>query len=87
MREGGVYIVVRELHLGWEDEGVRGACERLVEVLMGDEEGERVGGGNEIKNKEGRDAGGVGEGGKMVTQADVVVEEDEDEDDEIVPIF
>lgn len=40
LRRIKVYPVVRELHLGVEDEGVREACERLVQVLMRDEEGE-----------------------------------------------
>ena len=40
MREVKVYPIVRETHLQIEDEGVRGACERLVQVLMRDEEGE-----------------------------------------------
>ncbi|CAD6565203.1 MAG: hypothetical protein ASARMPRED_006509 [Alectoria sarmentosa] len=54
--ESGTYPVIRELHLEVEDEGVRRGCERLVDVLMGDE---------------------------AVTDG-----EDEDEDDdEIVPIF
>lgn len=37
-----VYPVIRELHLAVEDEGVREVCERLVQVLMRDEEGESV---------------------------------------------
>ena len=35
-----VYPVIRELHSHVEDEGVREACDRLVQVLMRDEEGE-----------------------------------------------
>lgn len=38
MKEVGAYLVVRELHLDIEDEGVRDACERIVDVLMNDEE-------------------------------------------------
>jgi hypothetical protein len=40
MREIKVYPIIRETHLQVEDEGVREACERLVQVLMRDEEGE-----------------------------------------------
>lgn len=37
MRGCGVYPVVRECHLKVEHEGVREACDRLVQVLMRDE--------------------------------------------------
>lgn len=86
--EGGTYPVVRELHLDVEDEVVRRGCERLVDVIMGDE---AVGGSHE---KVGAGAHGEarkqGNGpsqnvGRMVTQAEV--EEDDDEDNQIVPIF
>ena len=40
LREVKVYPIVRELHLQVEDEGVREGCDRLVQVLMRDEEGE-----------------------------------------------
>lgn len=40
LREISVYPIVRETHLQVEDDGVREACERLVQVLMRDEEGE-----------------------------------------------
>lgn len=40
LREVKVYPIVRETHLRVEDEEVREACERLVQVLMRDEEGE-----------------------------------------------
>lgn len=54
VREMGAYPVVRELHLDVEDEGVRRGCERLVDVLMGDE---AVGGSHE--GGEARGDGGV----------------------------
>ncbi|MCJ1486250.1 hypothetical protein MMC06_006427, partial [Schaereria dolodes] len=44
LREKGVYLVVRECHAAVEDEGVREGCERLVQVLMRDEEGDVQGG-------------------------------------------
>lgn len=40
MREVKAYPIIRETHLRVEDDGVREACERLVQVLMRDEEGE-----------------------------------------------
>ena len=40
MREVQVYPIVRETHLKVNDEGVREACDRLVQVLMRDEESE-----------------------------------------------
>ena len=47
VREHGGYVVVRECHLRWEEEAVRGACERIVDVLMvgEEEEAEAVKGG------------------------------------------
>ena len=42
MREKGVYYVVRECHTAVEDEGVREACDRLVQVLMRDEDGQEA---------------------------------------------
>lgn len=38
MRNNGVYVVIRKLHEDVEDEDVRGTVERLVNVLMRDEE-------------------------------------------------
>lgn len=38
MREVKVYPIIRETHLRVDDEDVREACERLVQVLMRDEE-------------------------------------------------
>ncbi|KAJ5116512.1 hypothetical protein N7456_000860 [Penicillium angulare] len=40
MRAVAVYPFIRECHLNVEDEEVREACDRLVQVLMRDEEGE-----------------------------------------------
>jgi hypothetical protein len=38
LRDNGVYVVIRRLHEEVEDEEVRGLVERLVNVLMRDEE-------------------------------------------------
>ena len=40
MREVNVYPIIRETHARVDDEGVREACDRLVQVLMRDEEDE-----------------------------------------------
>lgn len=40
MRRVKVYPIIRETHIRVDDEDVREACERLVQVLMRDEEGE-----------------------------------------------
>ena len=38
MRKSGVYVVIRRLHEEVEDEDVKGLVERLVNVLMREEE-------------------------------------------------
>jgi len=40
LREIKVYPIVRECHLHVEDDEVRESCDRLVQVIMRDEEGE-----------------------------------------------
>ena len=40
MRKVKVYPIVRECHLHVEDESVREACDRVVQIIMRDEEGE-----------------------------------------------
>ncbi len=86
VKDGGTYPVIRELHLQIDDESVRKGCERIVDVIMGD----GVPGGSHEKVNERAKHGAsevvdAQEGGKMVTQADV--EEEDDEDNAIVPIF
>ena len=85
MRGVGVYPVVRETHLRVEDEAVREACERLVQVLMRDEEGEEKldGGMTALVRREGaeRPQGG-GVAGNWHTQE----EEDGSDDDKIVEV-
>ncbi|EGC45482.1 conserved hypothetical protein [Histoplasma capsulatum var. duboisii H88] len=44
MRAVNVYPIIRECHLHVDDEGTREGCDRLVQVLMRDEEGEANGG-------------------------------------------
>lgn len=43
MREKKVYPIIRETHLHVENEDVREACDRLVQMLLRDEEGEGLG--------------------------------------------
>jgi hypothetical protein len=85
-----VYPIIKETHLQIEDEGVREACERLVQVLMRDEEGEeKVDGGMEAlehrPNKGFEHPKPLGGAGSWATveQED---EDDEDEDDKIVEV-
>lgn len=40
LREKKAYPIIRETHLHVEDEAVREACDRLVQILLRDEEGE-----------------------------------------------
>lgn len=51
MRAIKVYPIVRECHLHVDDEDVRAACDRLVQVLMRDEEGEEKSYQNQIEGK------------------------------------
>ncbi|KAI0876249.1 hypothetical protein GGS24DRAFT_241692 [Hypoxylon argillaceum] len=72
MREINVYPIIRETHARVHDEGVQDACDRLVQVLMRDEEDEKP-----ISRVE--DLGEVKEGERHV-------EDDEDDDDEILEV-
>lgn len=79
LRQVKAYPVVRELHLGVENEGVREACERIVQVLMRDEEGEVVSGDmTALVRQEKGPQGNVSNGWRT---ADV-----EEDDDEIVEV-
>ena len=95
----GGYAVVRECHLRVEDEGSREGCEKVVDILMRDEEGEEA--PNEGRGKKGgrgavREIDGGGDAGRMVTQRELDEDnrlepksevQDEDEDDQVVEIF
>jgi hypothetical protein len=74
LRQVKVYPIVRETHLHVEDEGVREACDRMVQILMRNEEGEDE---DEISNGAETTAGA----GKLLELKD-----DADEDDMIVDI-
>jgi len=47
LRRVKVYPIVRETHMHVDDEEVREACDRLVQVIIRDEEGEGKEGGHE----------------------------------------
>ena len=77
IKDAGTYVIIRELHLEVEDEAVQEVCERVVQVLMGDEiERERAPDGQTASG------GQLASSGSMVTQ-----KEDENEDDKIVEVF
>ena len=98
LRDVKVYPIVRETHLGVEDEGVREVCERLVQVLMRDEEDEgsegRVNKGGMKRlvrpsnGKLPKPFGRAGFGGDGVGSwaSQDVEEEDDDDDDKIVEV-
>ncbi|GAB7339467.1 hypothetical protein MBLNU457_6092t1 [Dothideomycetes sp. NU457] len=75
LREVKVYPIVRELHIHSDDEEVQEACDRLVQVIMRDEEGE------EKPLPPMLDGGGRG---RMVQAAP---EEEDDEENEIVEVL
>ncbi|SPJ81534.1 related to FAM203 family protein C1020.12c [Fusarium torulosum] len=77
MRRVKVYPVIRETHLRVNDEGVQEACERLVQVLARDEEGE-----GESKEENGIKA----IEGKPEAANGRVEEVVEDEDDQLVEV-
>ena len=73
MRQVSVYPVVREAHLHVGDEGVREACDRLVQVMQRDE-----GEGKDEKPK-------MDDLHKMVEDDDD--DDDDDEENKIIEIF
>ena len=80
MRKVGVYPVVRECHAAVENEEVRDASERLVQVLMRREEGEEE---DEVALKAGPDGGGAGKMVQEMRDGEPL----EDDDEKIVEIF
>ena len=78
IKDAGGYLVVRELHVVEEDEGVRTACERVVDVLLKGEMEEMEETKERRKTQENEETGRVTELGEG---------EDEDEDEKIVEVF
>ncbi|KAH7139514.1 hypothetical protein B0J11DRAFT_45428 [Dendryphion nanum] len=76
LRRVKVYPIVRETHMQVEDDEVREACDRLVQILMRKEEGEE-----EDEIPEMTSAGGAG---KLV---ELKNEDEDDEDEKIVDIL
>lgn len=75
--DAGTYYIIRELHVDVDDEDVREGCERIVHILMGEENADD---GKKADAEEG-DHSREKENGRMIMQAR------EDEDDNIVEIF
>lgn len=85
-----VYPIIRETHLHVENEDVREVCERLVQVLMRDEEGEeKVDAGmralsrDVTQEKHLQVAGGLGNWAKV---QEVDSDEDDEDDDKIIEV-
>lgn len=55
MRKVNVYTVVKEAHLAVDDDDVRDACDRVVQVLMRDEAVNGEDGGGLVRPKEDED--------------------------------
>jgi hypothetical protein len=79
LRKVQVYPIVRECHMHVEDEGVREACDRVVQIVMRKEEGEE----EDIPNGVGGVGSAGGDPGKMVA----LQNEEDDEDERIVDIL
>ncbi len=89
LRDIKVYPVIRETHLHVENEDVREACERLVQVLMRDEGGdEKVDGGMTALSRDDvgkkttmQAAGGTGSWAEI---EECAADSDEEEDDDMI---
>jgi hypothetical protein len=91
MREIKVYPIIRELHLQVDNDGVREACERLVQVLMRDEEGEEKvdEGMTALTRVPKKSAVSFGSGKPSSAPGDWATQEaqsDDDDDDEVVEV-
>ncbi|KAL8912294.1 MAG: hypothetical protein Q9171_002666 [Xanthocarpia ochracea] len=79
VRDMGAYAVVREVHVGVEDEGIRENVERVVQLLMGDEA--------ELGGREGEPKSQKRDDERRLSRHGMREEEVDDEDDKIVEIF
>jgi hypothetical protein len=77
LREVKIYPIVRECHLHVDDDEVREACDRVVQVIMRKEEGE------EEEIPQGAMGAAGADAGTMVALQN---EDEDDEDDQIVEI-
>lgn len=80
MKGRGVYPVLREAHLGVEDEGVREVVERCVQALMGEEGDEGKGRQEGGRVEEVGEKDGKGHGGKREKSGD-------SDEEKIVEVF
>ncbi|KAL8835425.1 MAG: hypothetical protein Q9176_006926 [Flavoplaca citrina] len=81
VKDMGAYPVVREVHVGVEDEGIRESVERVVQLLMGDEVEEEK---DEAMRRDGGIELQVGNGERGTGMKP---KETDDDDDKIVEIF
>jgi hypothetical protein len=87
LRDIKVYPIIRETHLHTENEDVREACERLVQVLMRDEEGEeKVDGGMKMLQRQPKKEFNHPQAMPGKGSWAKIEQEDEDEDDQIVEV-
>jgi hypothetical protein len=82
LRQVKIYPIIRECHMHVDDDGVREACDRVVQVIQRREEGEEEDMPSGIGGIDGLDGGSAG---KMVALQNE--DEDEDDDDKIVDIL
>jgi hypothetical protein len=83
LRQVKIYPIIRECHMHVDDDGVREACDRVVQVIQRREEGEEEDMPSGIGGIDGLDGGSAG---KMVALQNED-EEEEDDDDKIVDIL
>jgi hypothetical protein len=83
LRQVKIYPIIRECHMHVDDDGVREACDRVVQVIQRREEGEEEDMPSGIGGIDGLDGGSAG---KMVALQNEDEEEDDD-DDKIVDIL
>ncbi|KAL9626772.1 MAG: hypothetical protein Q9204_007050 [Flavoplaca sp. TL-2023a] len=84
VKDMGAYPVVREVHVGVEDEGIRESVERVVQLLMGDGVEEA----NDEPVRRDEESGlQMGNDERRTGDRSLEREEADDEDDEIVEIF
>lgn len=73
MRAVKVYPIIRECHLHVDDDDVREACDRIVQVLLRDEEGEGTGEAAALLDAK--------------AQAEAGTQQDQDEDQKVLELF
>ena len=87
LRDAGVYYVVRECHLAVQNEGVQEACDKLVQVLMRDEEGDKVQDELAASGHEQKQTTHDGRGAPAPTFHEAQKGAESDEDDKIIEVL